>query len=609
MVMNSWASKDGGEEREGDFEQQSDQSERHPQERPVYHGIGIKHVIDVDDEKLDARPVTRGPKKRHANAAQATPAQGSAPYTPTSFSPGSTVASDETANRSGATASRMGIDAIIDHDRSSSLTGVFSPHTHDETQTKGYATDCICPRGLILMMMHDFLERLYATIPVLHRPSFRDALARNRDGEDTVFLGLLIAMCATVVGIMPSKFRRYREHGFAFESRKAFVLHCYSTLSSIRGVAYFDEISFNKFAISYLMDIALFQAGLYNLSRMAEVECIQLGRLLHLHKVEEYAGLNQIETQLRKKGFWMLFYSFVHAQVQNLRKERLMFLDPLMVENMDPEALMPLDVDDENIFESHILPRRNDEPCLTTGYIIHSRVFWLAIHSWQSEAGVEHSKPCYCEQTRDKSKRVDHLTQRVCDLKYSLDALPAELRPWASQPHRGNEGPQAHDAAMRFSQFASMRANLHVTHLWLQSILLDQIDSLLHGEPDGLGEGKPLATLSARWTEREAISSQLLHVLHAISPEHIEPNGLHLAYKVRDVAVGLLSCPFEPHEPAFVRAAEYVRSFTAVLATLDTSEIVSTTNLQTWIDTDRERGRKADVERATGMAMHGWDGD
>jgi hypothetical protein len=80
--------------------------------------------------------------------------------------------------------------------------------------------------------------------------------------------------------------------------------------------------------------------------------------------------------------------------------------------------------------------------------------------------------------------------------------------------------------------------------------------------------------------------------LTKIPQKDLEPNGLHFVFKVRDVAVGLLSCPFEPHEPASLRAAEFVREFTQILSILDSSECIATTNLKTWVDTDRERGRK-----------------
>jgi hypothetical protein len=48
---------------------------------------------------------------------------------------------------------------------------------------------------------------------------------------------------------------------------------------------------------------------------MIEVECIQLGRLLDLHRVEEYRNLDCIETQLMKRSSWLLFHGDIHAEV------------------------------------------------------------------------------------------------------------------------------------------------------------------------------------------------------------------------------------------------------------------------------------------------------
>ena len=89
---------------------------------------------------------------------------------------------------------------------------------------------------------------------------------------------------------------------------------------------------------------------------MIEVESMQLARLLGLHQISEYAGLNCIEAQLRKRAFWLMFYGYVHAQYQNLRKERLSYLDANILASLDLEQLMPLEVDDEWISEDAVMP-------------------------------------------------------------------------------------------------------------------------------------------------------------------------------------------------------------------------------------------------------------
>ena len=68
----------------------------------------------------------------------------------------------------------------------------------------------------------------------------------------------------------------------------------------------------------------------------------------------------------------------------------------------------------------------------------------------------------------------------------------------------------------------------------------------------------------------------------------METNTYHLqTYKVRDVAVGLFTCPFEPHTDAGKRAAEYLREFANKLSSLDGSEMPNLLSRQSWVDTDR----------------------
>ncbi|KAJ4316126.1 hypothetical protein N0V94_005614 [Neodidymelliopsis sp. IMI 364377] len=415
--------------------------------------------------------------------------------------------------------------------------------------------------------MDDYLSSIYPLIPVVHRPSFRFDLDENRDIYDSDFLGLVVAICAVVVALLPSRFESYRnsqsESSWA-QSRVYLLSRWYDFLSGLRGPDFFEEIGFNKWASSYLMAIAFFQIGKHNRARMIEIECIQLGRLLDLHRIEEYRNLDCIETQLRKKGFWLLFYGYIHAEVQNFRKERLSYLDHAALEYINLEALMPLEVDDEQIFKHQVITAPMSGLKLVTGFVIHSRIFWQALQDPHAKKKAE----CLCCRSRLPAAQVAHLQDRLKELKYALDDAPVQLRQWAlSYSIPTSE-------VITFSQQATLRANIHVTHLWLQSMLLDQLDLLTSPEE--------------RWHDREAISTQLLHVLHNTPPRDIEPNGLHLVYKIRDVAVGLLACPFITPHPSANRAQEYVREFTDIMARLDASETVNTTNIQSWIDTGRQ---------------------
>ncbi|WYZ34576.1 hypothetical protein EsH8_I_000852 [Colletotrichum jinshuiense] len=495
----------------------------------------------------------------------------------------------------------------------------------------GFPTDELCSRELINILMADYLDLVYPLVPVVHRPSFRHDLTNNRDATDPDFLALLISLAALTVGLLPSRFREYRaidpRAGMRFETRTALINCCAEICMRQRTASYWDQVNHRKWAVSYVLSVACFQTGQANRSRMFDVEYLQLSRLLGLHRISEYEGLNCIETQLRKKAFWMLFYGYAHTRVQSGRWERLTYFGPGELRKVNYEALMPLDVDDEHIFRDRILDplspiASHSTPCnnppepratftLTGGFILHSRVFHKGLRDAMATTG------CDCELQKSPSARLSRKRELFQELRYMLDDAPGPMRQWASfescdapvTPRYEDDRPAAMssygspDDRSRTTENGSyskviqgqaeiMRANIHVTHLWLQCLLLEQIDVVIQQDSIGnvsvTGTDDVSAALKANWAEREDICRQMLHLLHSIPYVYLEPNGLYLAYKVRDVAVTLLNCPFEAHERPAIRAVEYMRDFTRALCRLDRSEIVNTNSLKSWVDVDRE---------------------
>ncbi|OHE96942.1 hypothetical protein CORC01_07727, partial [Colletotrichum orchidophilum] len=499
----------------------------------------------------------------------------------------------------------------------------------------GFPTDELCSRALIHILMADYLDLVYPLVPVVHRPSFRHDLATNRDITDPDFFAVLMSLAALTVGLLPSRFRDYRavdpEAAMRFENRTALINCCAEICTRQRTASYWDHINHRKWAVCYVLSVACFQTGQVNRSRMFDVEYLQVSRLLGLHRISEYEGLNCIETQLRKKAFWMLFYGYAHTRVQAGRWERLTYFGPGELREVNYEALMPLDIDDEHIFRDRILdpvspmashgtpsanPREHCPPfTLTSGFIIHSRVFHKGLQESIATLG------CECELRRSPALRLARMRDLLQEMRYMLDDAPGPMRQWASAetsdaapgtPRFDEEraaaasassygSPADYSRATESGSYLSvlqgqaeiMRANIHVTHLWLQSLLLEQIDVVTQenamAHPSTTTGPEDVSTaLKANWAEREDICRQMLHLLHSIPYVHLEPNGLYLAYKVRDVAVTLLNCPFEAHERPARRAVEYMRDFTRALSRLDRSETVNTNSLKSWIDIDRE---------------------
>ncbi|KAI9728892.1 MAG: hypothetical protein M1834_007150 [Cirrosporium novae-zelandiae] len=603
--------------------------------------------------------------------------------------------------------------------------------SHSDRFTPRYSSDRLCPRPLIDRMLNDYLELLYPMVPVVHRPSFRQDLTRYRDSYDADFLSLIIALCAALVATIPRKFQEYRTCStpLRFQTRTAMVHFCCDMIVHARSPSYFDEISFNKWSVSFLLYLACFQIGQHNRSRMLEVEAMQLARLLDLHHISSYDGLNCIEVQLRKKAFWLTFYGYVHAQLQNLRKEKLNFLDATILQTIKLHELMPIEVDDEYIHEGRILPQPETQLSLTIGFNINSRVFWASISSAypsperESLAGVEE----YCSFTglSQHNHRLVDLKERLHNVKYVIDQIPEPFRQWKvtrngesssvgidagiddgvgtdvvgagisrsgrrdvrrggincrgvgcgdpdctscydidadisasintdigadvgadtnaginTSVSRGSRrsvrrgGINCHGTGcgdphctscydidvgissldlmcaratipspkVLEAQFESMRINIHVTHLWLQSVLFEQVNTLESAvDPDGAPLTNTPSTaitttssasqseekIQALWNEREDICRQLLHILHDAPHVYLEPNGNHLTHKIRDVAATLLACPYGPDSKEARRANEYMRAFAGVLSRLDGSETLNTINLKSWVDKDR----------------------
>lgn len=162
--------------------------------------------------------------------------------------------------------------------------------------------------------MADYIDRIYPLVPVVHPPTFRRNLDTGRDATDVDFLSLIIAIAALTIGLLPSRFPAYMamDPGAAtrFPARAPFMSYCVQMCLRLRSLAYWEEISHCKWAISYTLTMGVFHVGQVNQSRMFEAEGAQIARLLGFHRLSDYEGLNPIETQLRKKAFWMTFYSF-----------------------------------------------------------------------------------------------------------------------------------------------------------------------------------------------------------------------------------------------------------------------------------------------------------
>jgi hypothetical protein len=204
-------------------------------------------------------------------------------------------------------------DATSSIEYSSSYGEKSALFNHVSSVDPKFPTDKICHRSLYHRMMQDYLDLLYPLVPVVHRPSFLLDLKNDRDTFDSGFLALVVGICAALVGAIPRKFYEYQDwvQPLRFSSRKEMIDCCYEVVFSLRMADYFDTPTLQKWASTYLLNIATYQLGRSNRTLMLLAEASQMARLLRLEDPGSYKDLSCIEIQLRKKAFWITLYSFV----------------------------------------------------------------------------------------------------------------------------------------------------------------------------------------------------------------------------------------------------------------------------------------------------------
>lgn len=167
----------------------------------------------------------------------------------------------------------------------------------------------LCSPELMRTALRDYLELLYPTIPVVHIPSFLIDLDANRHAIDASFLCLTFSLFALVVAMLPRKFEHYRNidsgFGLEFADRRQLVDRVHSLVLENQAVDYFDDLTTTKWASAHTRMTAYACLGFWSRAAMLRAEAETIVLELKCHRVSSYAGLDKIETQLRKKIFWM----------------------------------------------------------------------------------------------------------------------------------------------------------------------------------------------------------------------------------------------------------------------------------------------------------------
>lgn len=430
-----------------------------------------------------------------------------------------------------------------------SVRSIIDPPTNDS-----FTIRTICSFAVFDALMQDYMAIIYPLVPVVHRPTFRNDLRNQRHMHDEVFKSFCLAICALVLGILPRKFDQYRQidGSLAFANRKAAVTTIHSLILKNRPVDYFDTITLEKWAISYMIGTTSAHLQLRTRARVQFGETDTLCTELGLNRIASYTCLDLIQTQLRKKAFWLTFTTYSSVSFNTETVSRILttashvrsheihwdsFSDRFIFETADADALMPLDVDDEYITAEQVYPQPLGQTSLTAGfnalnYINNCMVTIIrdpAIPLLSCVEPVDDSKlvleTCACGRHVQAASLSSLVQARLEKTRYVLNYLPVELRPWPNLSVTSPEKPS--EDTVSYSQFESMKANIHVTHLWAQSLMLERLTAC-HPTASSGSTTEDDARSQWIWAMREDICRQLLHLLNNISQANLEPNGYFL---------------------------------------------------------------------------------
>ena len=171
--------------------------------------------------------------------------------------------------------------------------------------------------------------------------------------------------------------------------------------------------------------------------------------------------------------------------------------DLVALRDSDLDFLIPHDVDDEFITENAVSSQLTNLPSLTAGFNAEKSLLKYLISSQRTETPRS--------STNNTSRtRSENLSQY---LAYFLDDMPPALELWQMK-HTTTESTEN---PLRSLQLGIQRVNIHTTHLWIRTLLLNQ-------EAEHAHSTNTYATI-------EDICRQLLHLLTTSTLASLEPNG------------------------------------------------------------------------------------
>ncbi|KAJ5585130.1 uncharacterized protein N7459_004930 [Penicillium hispanicum] len=485
------------------------------------------------------------------------------------------------------------------------------------------SAESICSLHTVQLLIDDFFTYIHPLVPVPHEPSFRAAFERREDATSGTFLALLASMIGFLVASFPRrpKLRLNTEaERSAFPNSIALVQRCHDVAIQARGIGYLDRnATVYDAAISYFLGVCAGYVYSIRRCRMYLAECRAMLQVYDLCRsptnvippsvpgvpspLSSYSAMSQdqstpsltdntsvdlITQELGRRLFYVSLVGYQSIHQLGSSDTRIQVPPETPTDRYPP---LPLEVDDEFLFPSHVSQQPAGRVSQLVGFNANVRVYtsYNALFALEVAFGSgqmfnwEHQRSTAWDCLQ-KAKSALHDVPVELSLYHPKKSLPGV-------PGHGEDGSVFSYAddhihqEKRAIQYEIQKANIYASQLSTRSFLVDKYWNLfetftkfgnstqmapssgaMQTKTEGPSEMKPEnattapADLSAQELahsnidyigrmmaeERKLVIKDLFILLRTVNEVNMEPNGVSITAKIRQVASTLLSVPFYP---------------------------------------------------------------
>ena len=270
--------------------------------------------------------------------------------------------------------------------------------------TQALSAESICDIHTLWVLIDDYFTYIHPLTPLPHEPTFRASFERREDRSNGAFLTLLAAMIESLVASFPRRPHQLFTPGpnrRLFPNAGALIDRCHQVFNEARGSGYLDrKLTLYDAYSSYL--VGLTASYLFDTKRACLYigESVSMIRRLGLHKASPDPSVQSpshrvgapsetgyIRQQLSRRLFWLCYVtSHSLCQIGDADGDMLM---PLSARKDLPP--LPLEVDDEYIYQDHIVPQPLGLVSIITGFNLNVRMIrsYSSLTALESVFGIE----------------------------------------------------------------------------------------------------------------------------------------------------------------------------------------------------------------------------